>query len=754
MNASDQSWKTLLEGRIPDALGHEIDSYEQMLEQKQRGEIDDPNIAEQRLRRGVYGQRYDNGQRNDGNQTVQLNFPRTDLTKGPGTKWEAPGMMRIKIPFGGMTADQMDVMADLAEEYADDILHITTRQDIQLHYVHIDDTPDLMRRLGAVGITTREACGNSVRNVTACPRAGVCSDEVFDVTPYADAATQYLLGHPDVQDFGRKLKIAFSGCAEGECGLVGIHDVGGIARVENVDGVEKRGFEIYVGGGLGPVPYHALLLDEFVPEEELLPVFQAISRVFARLGEKKNRARARIKFLVANVGIEEFKRLVIEEREKLPNDPRWTAYLQDLHPWDEPSRPAALLSIEKGSDPGYDSWRGTNVMAQRQPGYTVVAVNLPLGDLTANQTRALAEITRTYNGGTARNTVEQNIVLRWIPEADLPDIFTELDAAGLARTGAGTISDITSCPGTDTCKLGIASSRGLAKRLQDQLEEQRKDMDPAVSSLRIKVSGCFNACGQHHIADIGFWGVSRKKGTFAVPHFQVVLGGERANNVESYGLAIGAAPSKNVPAVVDRITSAYLEERESGESFHAFVDRKGKSDIRGKIEDLFVIPEYEDAPDYYSDWGDPRVFTIGDIGIGECAGEVVASIDFDLMASEREVFQAQDRFDQDDVDAAAEIAYRAMVLSAKALVKTQNETIEDDAESVMSEFRTRFYDTEVFYDPFVGAKFARYYLRVHDEIQSGEAVTRDLALRRIGEAQLFVEAAHACYGRLSQEAVQ
>ncbi len=754
MEALGLNWKTHLGNRIPPALGHEIDAYQHVLEQKRRGEVDDAVLAEQRLRRGVYGQRYDNGQRNNGDGVAKLPFPRVDLTKGPGTMWDAPGMMRIKIPFGGMNAEQMDLMADLAEEYADDILHVTTRQDIQLHYVHIDDTPDLMRRLAAVGITTREACGNSVRNVTACPRAGVCPKETFDVTPYAEAVARYLLGHPDVQDFGRKFKIAFSGCAEDACGLVGIHDGGCIARIETVDGVEKRGFEFYVGGGLGPVPYHAQLLDGFVPEEELLPVFQAVCRVFARLGEKKNRARARIKFLVANVGIEGFRRLVAEEREKLPNDTRWTEYLQDLQPWDGPARDAAQLGDDTIQTERFHGWRRTNVLSQRQVGYAMAVVNLPLGDLTAGQMRSLAAVAREYCGGTTRNTVEQNILLRWIPEADLPAVFSELEVAGLARPGAGTVSDVTSCPGTDTCKLGIASSRGLARQLQDRLEEQREKMDPTVRDLRIKVSGCFNACGQHHIADIGFWGVSRKKGGYAVPHFQVVLGGESSNNVGSYGLAIGAAPSKNVPAVVDRLTSAYVEERQPDESFHEYVRREGKGGIRGKIEDLFEVPEYEDSPEYYSDWGDPRVFTIGDIGIGECAGEVVASIDFDLMASEREVYQAQDRLDQEDAEAAAEIAYRAMVLAAKALVKTANETIEDDADRVMSEFRTRFFDTELFFDPFVGAKFVRYYLRAHDEVNNGGAITPELARRRVDEAQLFVEAAHACYGRMSQEVVQ
>ena len=747
------NWKISLGEQVPDALGREIDVYEQTLEQKRRGEIDDPMIAEMRLRRGVYGQRYDNGKRDNGNETALLKFPCGDLTKGPGTVWDAPGMMRIKIPFGGMNADQMDVLAEVAEEYADGVLHITTRQDMQLHFVNIDDTPDLMRRLAAVGITTLEACGNSVRNVTACPKSGVCKGESFDVTPYAQATAMYLLGHPDVQDFGRKFKIAFSGCADEACGLTAIHDIGCIARTVQVDGQERRGFEVYVGGGLGPVPYQAQLYEEFLPEEELLPLCQAISRVFARLGEKKNRARARLKFLVAKLGVEEFRRLVREEREKLTDDSRWTDFLAELNPWDAPSREAADIEGDIAQGGPFTVWRQTNVIEQRQDGFAMVVVSLPLGDLTATQIRALGDISRKYTDGTVRNSVEQNISLRWIPKKDLQGIYTELDSVGLAQPGAGTIVDVTSCPGTDTCKLGIAASRGLARELGSHLSKSTDEMDPAVKDLRIKASGCFNSCGQHHTADIGFWGVSRNKDSYVVPHFQLVLGGEWANNIGSFGLAIAAAPSKNVPAVIDRITSKFVEERDGDETFQAYVARKGKGGIRAMLADLLVIPEHSDSPDHYSDWGDSRVFSMGDLGVGECAGEVVDSIDFDLMSSQREVYQAQDRLEQDDPVAASEIAYRAMVLAAKALVKIQYSAIEDDPEQVFLEFRTRYYDTELFFDPHVGAKFVRYYIRAHDEANNGTDITLDFALRRVEEAQLFVEASHACYVRTSQVGV-
>ncbi len=339
---------------LPD-LAREIDIFETQMELRRQGKIDEKVFAETRLRRGIYGQRYDNGQRHDGKRVQKLKLS-ADLLKGPDTLWDAPGMMRIKIPFGGLNPEQMEVLADLSEEYADGVSHVTTRQDIQYHFVHIDDTPSLMRRLAAVGITSREACGNVVRNVTACPLAGVCKDEVFDVTPYAKACSRFLLGHPDTQDFGRKFKIAFSGCKDHPCGLVTMHDMGYIAKKEIVNGEEKRGFEFYVGGGLGAVPYKAKLFAEFLPEEELLPMAQAVSRIFARMGEKRNRARARIKFLLANLGIDEFRRIVLEERQKLSADPRWTDYLAQAYAYQEtPLRSGASLN-GGGRPEGFDRW--------------------------------------------------------------------------------------------------------------------------------------------------------------------------------------------------------------------------------------------------------------------------------------------------------------------------------------------------------------------------------------------------------------
>ena len=387
-----QIWKKNLSKSLDPKWKEDIDNFETDIMLKKKGKVEDRVFAETRLRMGAYGQRYDNGHRHDGALSRKILFP-TELAKGPDTAWDAPGMERIKLPWGGMTPDQMDVCADLAEEYSDSICHITTRQDIQLHYIHIENCPSMFRRLAAVGITTREACGNSVRNVTACPIAGVCRDEAFDVTGYANAVFKYLLGHPDVQDFGRKFKIALSGCKHNPCGLTNIHDLGLTAVVRQAaDGSVKRGFEYVVGGGLGAVTYDAKLFSDYVPEEEVMALTQAVCRVYARLGEKKKRHRARIKFLVADLGIEKFREAVLEERAKLPHDPRWTEFLATLPQFEEkPLRPrqdsGTGMGIPKTGDAAFDFWCLTNVYPQKQDGFLTVTITLPMGDITSNQMR-------------------------------------------------------------------------------------------------------------------------------------------------------------------------------------------------------------------------------------------------------------------------------------------------------------------------------------------------------------------------------
>lgn len=748
---SEQFWREKLNPTLEKEWAERIDAFETEITLKKQNKIGDKIFAETRLRKGAYGQRYDNGQRHDGQKSQPLNFPCGDLTKGPNTVWDAPGMGRIKIPYGGLTLEQLDVLADLAEEYSDSILHITTRQDIQLHFVHIEDTPSMFRRLAAVGITTQEACGNSIRNITGCPFAGVCADEAFDTTGYADAMFRYLLGHPDVQDFGRKFKIAFSGCKDHPCAMTGFHDLGLIAKTKEVDGKIQKGFEFYVGGGLGAVPYQAQLLSDFVTEEEVLPLTQAVCRVYARHGEKKNRNRARVKFLVKDWGIEKFTEEVNAERAKLKPDPNWHAFLKTLNQFgDKALRDGQKFDSTQNDDPVFQSWLKNNVKPQKNDGYYLVTVALPLGDITSNQSRDLISILGKYTGNTLRTTVEQNLVLRWVSGADLFDLYQDLKQIGLGEPHAQNIVDITSCPGTDTCKLGVSASRGLAGELTQRLSEKYYELDEKIQGLRIKVSGCFNSCSQHHVADIGFYGISRKSEGRVIPHFQLVLGGSMQNNGASYGMPVGAFPSKAIPQIVEELSAIYLKERSSAsESFFEVTKRLGKLEIKKRLRPLMQIPAYAEKPEYYTDWSDVREFTVSDIGVGECAGEVVSLTDFGLTEADRLHFEAQVDFDENRLEQAKQKAVASMLKAAQALIKDKNPDISEDQGEILAEFDERFLKTELFFDPFAKDKFARYLLknvkRVNDDLGS------DHIREILEEAHLFIEAAYSCNIRMSME---
>lgn len=748
MKASNALWRSRLLDQMPQDLAAEIDDFERDMLLRKQGKLDERVFAEIRLRRGCYGQRYDNGRRFDGLQTRRLHYPSGELTKGPQTLWDAPGMQRIKIPYGGLTARQLEVVAELAEEYSVGVAHITTRQDFQLHFVHIEDTPTIMRRLAVVGITTREACGNTVRNVTACPMAGVCAGERFDVTPHADALFRFLLGHPDTQAFGRKFKIAFSGCPDRPCGLARMHDIGLIAAVRAEDGRTRQGFRVYVGGGLGPVPQQARLFEEFLPAEELLPVAQAIARVFARLGEKKNRNTARMKFLVSKLGIAEFRRLVWEERSGLPEDPRWTAHLKSAAHAEAPLKPASLLEIDADGAEGFAAWRACNVQPQRQPGYSAVTIPLPLGDITAAQLRALAAIARRYVRDTIRATQEQNLLLRWVSNADLPALYAELQAVGLAEPCAGTIADVVACPGSDTCKLGIASSRGLARELRGRLLRADGACAEAARDLRIKISGCFNSCGQHHVADIGFYGVGRRKGLRVVPHFQLLLGGRQNQNAAAFGVPIGAIPSRRIPEALERILRRYAAERLPGEEFSAYVARVGRGTLKAALEDLLELPPYDAAPALYRDWGDPREFTLGDLGAGECAGEVVPPIEFELAACERELFEAQLQLDQGRPAEAARRARQAMLHGAAALLRHAGVPCGSGAAEIVEAFRRQLGQDARLAEAFLGGRFAAVLLEMPED--GSEPEDAEQTQQRIQQAHLFLQGCHDGYARLTE----
>ena len=691
---------------LPPEIKQELDVFETELRRVQQGLMPEKVFLEFRLRHGVYGQRQVGVQ-----------------------------MQRIKIPLGMLNTRQMEQLADLAEEYADAVCHITTRQDIQLHFVNINDTPNLMRRLAEVGITTREACGNVVRNVCSCTRSGVCQEEAFDTTPYARAMAYFLLRHSDAQNFGRKFKISFSGCEHHACGLAVMHDIGVIAQERN----GERGFKVLVGGGLGPIPYQAKVYSEFLPAEELLPLAQAIARVFARLGEKKNRARARMKFLVAQLGIEEFTKLVQEERDKLPHDPRWTSWVAEADGFrEEPLLPPSELDLE-GRSPEFLRWLKLNTRPQKQAGYSMFTVFLPLGDISSDQVRGLAGLCRRLVGETVRLSVDQNIVVRWAPTGSLADIYDGLRELDLAEPGAGALADITACPGTDSCKLGITSSRGLASLLHQKFHNGLVNIADR-QDLKIKISGCFNSCGQHHIADIGFFGSVQRKGAHVAPVFQVLLGGETEGNASAYGLPVTKVPSQNAPAVVKKLSDLYSAERQDSETFSNFVRRLGKARIKDELADLAELPTYEQNSAFYQDNRQPWDFHMS-LEKGECAGEVVDQSEFMLEDAGRLVFESTLAYDEGRLEEAAAKAFAAMLKGADGLL-FQRGLLLSNKYNTIEEFRKLFFDTGEFYAP-----FAENFFRAAEE---GDApLGAERTRRRVEEANLFAEMAQTVYSRMA-----
>ena len=690
---------------LPPDIREEIDVFETELRRVRSGLVDEKLFTEFRLRHGVYGQRQDRVQ-----------------------------MQRIKIPMGRLDPDQLIALADIAEEYAVGVLHVTTRQDFQCHFVDIGDTPNLMRRLAAVGITTREACGNVIRNVTCCPQAGVCQDEPFDVAPHAHAMAYFMLRHPDAQNFGRKFKISFSGCESHACALGRMHDIGAVARVR--DGVE--GFQVLVGGGLGALPHQAKVYSEFLPASEMLPLAQAISRVFAKLGEKKNRAKARMKFLIAKLGIDEFRRLVEEERSRLPLDSRWESELREATDamQDVPLKPPSSLRLPDRPDPGLLEWLEFNVRPQRQDGYSMVNVFLPLGDITSEEARDFARLSRQYVCGTLRTTVDQNLLMQWVSNADLPALYADLRKIGLAEAGAGRLKDVVACPGTDSCKLGITSSRGLAAHLHKKFANGMSDIAQR-SDLKIKISGCFNSCGQHHIADIGFFGSVQRKQNDTAPVFQVTVGGSTRNNAESYGLAIGKIPSRNVDRAVTKLSEFYSREKRDGETLSDVVARLGKTRVKEELAEFMALPTFEEEPGYYKDIRQPWQYQRS-IGVGECAGEVVDQAEFMLEDAERIHFEATLDLEKNQYGDASAKAFAACKNAADALLFTKGLWLSDKYDTV-AEFRRHFHDTGIFYKP-----FADNFLRTAAEGPSGNP---EQARLRVEEATLFIEAAHGVYSQ-------
>ena len=569
------------------AQQEEIDTFDEFVQRFWRKQISEQEFQRFRLQHGVYGQRQEGVQ-----------------------------MVRIKIPWGGLTAEQLEALADLAQRTPRRIGHVTTRQNVQFHFVKLGEATEFLRHLETVGLTTREACGNTVRNVTAGACSGVCPQEVFDVTPYAEAVARFLLRNPMNQNLPRKFKIAFSGCPDDE-GITAIHDIGGRAVLHQENGLSHRGFRLIVAGGLGPVPHHAQVLEEFTPADELLATVGAIVRVFDRFGNRENRSRARMKFVLQEFGVEKFRQLVFKERTGLKSTMGGKFPAIDIRDEGPPAPRSAPVAFPDLEDPAYQLWRRSNVRPQKQPGYVMVTVRLELGDFTPLQLRLLAFCAREFGDGTVRTTNQQNFLLRWISEEALVPLYRVLRRAELARSGADRLIDVTACPGADTCQLGITSSRGLALAIGRMVEEKHPDLAEEVGG-RIKISGCPNSCGQHHIATIGFYGGSKKFGGRQAPTYQMFLGGVWGDSTARFGQPTLRLPAKNIPNAIDRLLEIYKANRTNGESLFPFLERFGPKQVVQNLAEFTAIPSYEEAPDGFQDWGEEKAFELK-TGVGECA---------------------------------------------------------------------------------------------------------------------------------------
>jgi sulfite reductase beta subunit-like hemoprotein len=577
-------------GRILPVLEKELEDFGTEATRYLGGEWDEAQFIGFRLRQGVYGQRQ------------------------PGVN-----MVRCKLPLGTVTAEQMDAFAEVAEKYAPLRKgHITTRQNFQFHHIPLRRMPDVLKIIGKAGISSREACGNTVRNVTGDPWAGVNPEELFDPTPYAAAFARFWLRNPLSQLLPRKFKCAFSSNDRDEA-ITLIHDLGFIPRVQG--GV--RGFEIRTGGGTSIMPRVGYTLVEFSPVSEFLKVCEAVVRIFERADElRKNRAKARIKFLIDRVGIVEFRRMVDEE---LKGD--WTRdrdFTPDRLLWhdnEEANAPAKRPSYAQpnGDMREFTAFVTSNVRRQKQQGFSTIEVKVTRGDLKPEQFRGLAAIMREYSGGRARTSVEQNLVLRWVRDESLYEVWKKLGELDLAGAGAHTVTDVVSCPGTDSCKLGITSSMGLNAAIQQRVELM-DIQDEFTKKVHIKMSGCPNGCGQHHIANIGFHGAAMKVGDRQLPAYHIFLGGDYEDGNVRFGHQLKVRlPAKRAPEAAERILKVYEAERTPGEAFNATFDRLGAKPFEAAIDDLCLPGEFtDDNKGMFMDWGKLDLYVL-QRGEGECA---------------------------------------------------------------------------------------------------------------------------------------
>jgi sulfite reductase (ferredoxin) len=623
---------------LPDLVVDELAHYEQQIKKYRAGELGETKMQKLRLQFGTYAQRQEGVQ-----------------------------MQRIKIPGGYLSADQLVALADAADRYASGFIHFTTREDAQLYYLKLEDAPALMRDLGAAGITTREACGNTVRNITACYRAGTSHDEAFNVYPYANALFRFLVRNRYNQNMGRKMKFAFEGCAEDHSALH-FHDLGFKAVVREEQGEERRGFRVVVGGGLGGAPYVAPVYSEFLPVEELFNFTVAVIRIFDRYGERKQRMKARMKFLVQKMGWDNFKAAVDAERAEIGPTPPVEEFLEEP-PVPQFAAPATGLSVlsPATNDPNFQQWARDSVVLHRVEGLRGVHVRTKLGDITADKARELADIARRFSAAELRVSIEQNLYLPWVRAEELPALYDALKAVQLADPGAETVADVTACPGADTCRLGIASAKGLGSALSESfytgaLASYRE----AARDLRIKISGCPNGCAQHSIANIGFHAAALSQGGKTVPAHLLFVGGQANHGHPTVGKLIGKFPARSGIKVVQTLLDLYHAEKRGGEDFNAYVARVGEARLKEALEPLKAAPTFEDDPTFYEDYGhENERFAVRPGARGECAGTTIAEHVPTIAEAQEWLAQAEAYLHHQSFEQAQQAAYEAAAAAAR-----------------------------------------------------------------------------------------
>ncbi len=586
------------DGPIDPEIEADVAKFERMLAKHRAGELDDDVFRVFRLANGVYGQRQGG--------TAQ--------------------MVRVKVPYGSIQPEQLEVMADIAEQHSRGWGHITTRQNVQFHFVDLSEVPTVLRKMGAVGLTAREACGDTVRNIQGCHLAGACPHEVLDITQWAEATFRHLLRNPIGQRLPRKFKINFSGCST-DCGQAMFNDVGvvGVTRTRE-DGTVESGFRVFLAGGLGANPHPALAIEDFTSREDLLPTIEASLRVFEQAGNRDNRIRARMKWLVDTLGWDEVKRRVIAQRRLLPASSSWPGGIpaEVLEHGDMPAGRSSTVEatvigqgtpVRLGRPSEYDRWVDANVVRGTANGTVSAYAWADLGDITTAQFRALAAIQREFDAD-VRLTNRQNLVYRGLTEEQLPALYARLQSIGMDRPGAELVRDVVSCPGADTCGLAITQSRGLAKAIGERLEEEGL---AEVGGVRINISGCMNSCGQHHTADIGFFGAERRAHGVAAPGYQMLLGGYVGQEQAIFGDKALRIPAKTAPEAAVRVVRRFAEERSAGETFRQWMDRVGGAKaVADGLKDLDHFPAPTEAPDMYVDWDEAAPFAV-ELGVSECA---------------------------------------------------------------------------------------------------------------------------------------